>query len=201
MAKRRKDTTVTTNVLITKDEGVQELKKAVEAWLKDNPENLERMPMKGFRAASGWDYSRTWQVARRWVIELRTPDLLVNVSELTKGLEADKVDPTIARVIINLHDGPQACSWGEINVRLGLSEGRVRKLYRTYAGKKDVGQRTGQGGRWVTDNPTLYLEHMKREGAHIAGDFKGVPQKPEQCLNYKKPEAKRTRKARTPKVA
>jgi hypothetical protein len=184
-----------TNVLVTKEEGVAELKKAVQAWLKGNPENLERMPMKEFRQASGWDYSRTWQVARRWVIEARTPGLLVNTSELIKGLEADKVDPTLARVVVKLHDD-QACSWGEINVRMGLSEGRVRKLYKL-SGKKDIGQRTGQGGRFAYQDPTLYLEHMKKEGAVIPVTLKGRP-KAEQCLNAKPkaPKARRPRKAK-----
>jgi hypothetical protein len=182
-----------TNVLVTKEEGVAELKKAVQAWLKGNPENLERMPMAEFRKASGWDYSRTWQVARRWVIEARTPDLLVNTSELVKGLEVDKVEATLSRVVVKLHDD-KLCSWGEINVRMGLSEGRVRKLYK-YSGKKDIGQRTGQGGRFVYQDPTLYLEHMKKEGAVIPTTLKGRP-KVEECLNAKPkaPKARRTRK-------
>lgn len=189
------------DLFVTTTEGVKELRKAVDAWLAGNPENLERMPMKAFRSASGWDYSRTWQVARRWVIEAKTPKLIVDCSALIKGKDADQVDPILAKVVIDLHDGPTQASWGEINVRMGLSEGRVRKLYAKYSGKKDRGLRTGQGGRFVTDNPTLYLDNMKREGAEIAEDFKGIPTKPEQCLNYKKPVAKRVRKPRTPKAA
>lgn len=186
-------------MFVTTEEGLKPMLKVLEAWMKEGPENPEKLPTAKLMAASGWTESRTWQVARRRVIETLQPQLLVNVSELTKGLEADKVDPTIAKVIVKLRD--QGVSWGEINVRLGISEGRVRSLFAKHSGRKDRGLRIGRGGRFVTDNPTLYLENMKAEGAVISADYKGIPQDPAKCLNYKKPaKARRPRKAAAPKA-
>src|SRR4051812_34381191 len=171
-------------MFVTKEEGLKPMLKVLEAWMATNPERWDSLPTRKLMEASGWSESRTWQVARRRVIEAKQPGLIVDVSALVKGCEADKVDQTIAKVVIALRDKGE--SWGEINVRMGLSEGRVRKLFAQYSGRKDRGLRTGQGGRFVTNNPTLYLDNMKSEGAVISGEFKGIPQKPELCLNYKK---------------
>jgi hypothetical protein len=183
-------------MFVTKEEGLKPMLKVLEAWMATNPERWDSLPTRKLMEASGWSESRTWQVARRRVIEARQPGLIVDVSALVKGCEADKVDQTIAKVVIALRDKGE--SWGEINVRMGLSEGRVRKLFAQYSGRKDRGLRTGQGGRFVTDNPTLYLDNMKSEGAVISGDYKGIPAKPELCLNYKK--APKVRAPRKPKA-
>lgn len=186
-------------MFVTTTEGLRPMLKVLDAWMATNPERWDKLPTADLMKASGWSESRTWQVARRRVIEAKQPNLIVDLSALVKGVEADKVDATIAKVIVNLRDKGE--SWGEINVRLGISEGRVRKLFSKYSGRKDRGLRTGQGGRFVTDNPTLYLDNMKREGAVISGDFKGIPQKPEQCLNYKKaPKVRAPRKPKAVKV-
>lgn len=184
-------------MFVTTTEGLKPMLKVLEAWMATNPEKWDALPTRKLMAASGWSESRTWQVARRRVIEAKQPNLLVDVSALVKGVEADKVDATIAKVIVNLRDKGE--SWGEINVRLGISEGRVRKLFAKYSGRKDRGLRTGQGGRFVADNPTLYLSNMKAEGAVIKDSFKGIPTKAEQCLNFKKPA--RVRAPRKPRVA
>lgn len=73
-------------------------------------------------------------------------------------------------------------SWGLIAVRLDLPESRVRKLYRFGGYAKDKGSRIGRGGRWAYDDPTLYTEHRRREGAMIPVDLRGRPA-PDDLLN------------------
>jgi hypothetical protein len=187
-------------MFVTTTEGLKPMLKVLEGWMAENTGGWEDLPTRKLMAASGWSESRTWQVARRRVIEAKQPHLLVDVSALVKGIDASEVDRTLAREVIELRNAK--VSWGEINVRMGISEGRVRKLFATYSGQKDRGLRIGKGGRFVTENPLLYLDNMKTEGAQISSEYKGIPQTPEKCLNYKKPARVRApRKPRTPKVA
>jgi len=140
-------------------------------------------------------YSRAWLIVRRAYHEESNPTLLIDVRSLgeahRKKLAAAKQESTydfkrqvVAPVVERLRDQEQL-SWGEISVRCGLSESTVRNAYKSIAGKKDLGLRIGKGGRFAYQDPTLYTDNMKREGAQIPSDFKGRPA-PEQCLNYKR---------------
>lgn len=160
-------------------------------------------------------YSRVWQILRRDYLERCEPALLVDSAKLlADGLaqamaaneeaawrtparkgELPNGEMRVLGPVVTALRNQELCSWGEINVRLGLPESRIRKAY---GGKKDLGTRIGKGGRFAYDDPTLYLEHRRVEGAHIPADKVGRP-KPEELLNFAKDEAKvakpRTKKA------
>lgn len=95
------------------------------------------------------------------------------------------VDLALSKVASAARDEDQD-SWGRIAVRMNLPESRVRKLYTLTNNKKDRGLRIGHGGRWVYNDPTLYLENRRKEGAQIPVTKIGRP-KPEDLLNYRKP--------------
>lgn len=127
-------------------------------------------------------YSRAWLILRRAWLEANSPKLIVKVSDAAKA-KAQKtygdVDPkwlerhVYGPIVQDLHD-EQGCSWGEIMVRMGLSEGVVRKSYEACDGlKRTVGLRTGKGGRFAADRPDLYQENRKAEGAYVPNE-KGI---------------------------
>lgn len=130
-------------------------------------------------------YSRAWLIVRRAWIEENTPELLVTLPELM-GLEAAESVRKHGEIIAALRD--QALSWGEIAVRVGRPESYVRQAFKSGGIRKDIGLRINKGGRFAYGDPTLYLDNMKVEGAHIPADLKGRPAA-EQCLNYKAEDA------------
>jgi hypothetical protein len=78
-------------------------------------------------------------------------------------------------------------SWGELAVRFGLSETYIRSCFKLAGVEKDLGLRIGKGGRFLYNDPTLYLENRKAEGAQIPADLKGRPML-EQLLNFRSDE-------------
>lgn len=182
-------------------EQTDDLRAAYAVWLE--ADGSGDFPMAEFTLVSGLNYSRAWQIARRWYLEERMPEALVDAGALIKAwqenhegwmpnkgesYEGEALAPTIRTLREAGH------SWGELNVRFGMPEGRLRQLFTYKSTVKDRGLRIGRGGRFVTDDPRLYQENMKREGAMIPADFKGHL-KPEICLNYKADAAKRAKKA------
>ena len=178
-----------------------------------------RIPWAKVEAATGIGYSRGWLIVRRASLQKNPPNLLVDAKGLmAKALEqattAGKVGEftaheggqqknvtagerrTLSPIVHKHRDGLQL-SWGEIAVRLGMPESKVRKLYRASGAKKDLGLRIGKGGKFAYDDPTLYLEHRKLEGAQIPVDLKGKP-KVEQLLNAEKKAAAAKKAAAKP---
>jgi hypothetical protein len=170
--------------------------------------------------ASGIKYSRAWLIVRRAQLERDFPNLIVNSDQLVAAWrDANEVtslaDPkdllsaALSDTVKRLHD--EKCSWGEIMVRLGQSEGVVRKAFEYKTSLKSVGQRVGKGGRWVMDRGELYQENRKHEGAWIPGSLKRSEVRVEALANYvpkpetaKKVAAKRaagTRKAAAKKAS
>ena len=151
-------------------------------------------------------YSRGWLILRRAWIEANAPELLVDTASLTAaalakhGSEYDLNKHVIEPVAADLRDR-QALSWGEIAVRLGMPESRVRKAYTKAGVKKDVGLRIGKGGRFYGSDPTLYLDNMKTEGAWVPTTIKGRRPTASECLNFKGEEAAATPKRRVRKSA
>lgn len=128
-------------------------------------------------------YARGWLIVRRAYLETHNPSAL---EVLPTDPDPDKQFRKQCDHVIHMRD-VQKLSWGEIMVRLGRTEGEVRKLYRKNGLKKDLGLRIGKGGRFAYDDPTLYQENRKVEGAHIPLDHKGRPT-PEMLLNFDKQE-------------
>lgn len=124
-------------------------------------------------------YARGWLIVRRAYLEAFQPSSL---EVLPTDPDPDKQFRKQCDHVIHMRD-VQKLSWGEIMVRLGKTEGEVRKLYRKNGLKKDLGLRIGKGGRFAYDDPTLYQENRKVEGAHIPLDHKGRPT-PEMLLNF-----------------
>lgn len=166
-------------------------------------------------------YSRGWLIVRRAYLEANAPDLLVDAKGLLDKARKQASDAgqliafetheggqkanvtagerrVLSPIVHDLRDA-KLCSWGEIAVRLGLPESKVRKLYRASGAKKDLGLRIGKGGKFAYSDPTLYLDNRRKEGAQIPVDLKGRP-KPDQLLNFKKDE-KPAKKASAPKKA
>lgn len=138
-------------------------------------------------------YARGWLIVRRAYLEANQPELLVDVAGMTEAARAkaeashklgefDPVRQVHAPVIANLKDDKQL-SWGEIMCRTGLTEGQCRKAYRATDAKKDLGIRNGHGGRFAYDDPTLYLDNRKAQGAYIPTSLTGKP-RPEDLLNF-----------------
>lgn len=140
-------------------------------------------------------YSRAWLIVRRAWIEANAKNLLVNVTkkqvdaaQKKYGDQYDEKRHVWGPIVENLRDS-EKLSWGEIAVRCGMAESKVRASYRALGAKKDIGLRIGKGGKFAYGDPELYLEHRQVEGAMIPADYKGKP-KPEDLLNAKNADGK-----------
>jgi hypothetical protein len=157
-------------------------------------------------------YSRGWLIVRRAWLEVNAPELLIPVAKLMADATAQATTAgtlgdfnaksggvtngerrVLGPVVQDLRTKNN--SWGEIAVRLGMPESRVRAIFKASGSMKDLGLRIGKGGRFALGDPTLYLDNRRKEGAQIPADFKGRPA-PEQLLNYRKPEAPAAPKAK-----
>lgn len=58
-------------------------------------------------------------------------------------------------------------SWGYIAVRCNRAEGAVRKAFEKVTATKSAGSRIGHGGRWINNDPVLYLDERKIVGVTI----------------------------------
>lgn len=157
-------------------------------------EGLEHMKPNGVIEWSELDteigYSRGWLIVRRAWFEVNNPSALVQLpTDPDPGRQQFKQQS----LVVKMRDQDKL-SWGDISVRLGVPESRVRSIYRGENGtKKDLGLRIGKGGRFAYDDPTLYLDNRKKEGAHIPLTKKGRPL-PNELLNYIAGEEKRASK-------
>jgi hypothetical protein len=152
-------------------------------------------------------YSRAWLIVRRAWLEVNQPKSLrelpvVDPSKVAAGdTLKDATNRAWSKVIQPLR--AEGLSWGEISVRVGKPESKIRTCYRATGNHKDLGDRIGKGGRFAYDDPEFYLEHRKVEGAHIPTDLKRKP-KVEELLNAKDPKTgkvvKLQRSTATPKA-
>lgn len=150
-------------------------------------------------------YSRFYLIAKRAWVEANAKSQIVRLTK-KQVAEAEKKFSNMAPKDVYLRHvvGPVVrqlrketeLSWGDISVLLtapdgsAISESLVRKAFNASSGdQKDKGDRIGKGGRWAYDDPTLYAEHRRAEGAHIPVDYKGRP-KPEDLLNFEREDAK-----------
>jgi hypothetical protein len=215
------------NPFITDKASLEEVAELIKVALPLMEEN-GRIPWAKVEAATGIGYSRGWLIVRHAWLSANAPQLLVDwkpkyEAALAQATAAGNADAFLAKevdakgeaipgavsagerrvlspIVHDLRDG-KALSWGEISVRMGIPESRVRKFYRASGAKKDKGLRIGKGGRFAYQDPTLYLEHRKLEGAQIPVDLKGRPT-PDKLLNFKKDEVKvSTKKAPAKKTA
>ncbi len=169
-----------------------------------------QIPWAKVEEKTGIKYSRGWLLVRWAWLNKNQPQALIpakaKLAEAAKKAEeagqaaefakksdrAGSVTNGEAKVLSPLvHDlrDVKGFSWGEIAVRMQLPESYARRLYKANGQKKDIGLRIGRGGRYVYDDPTLYRDNRKQEGAHIKVDLVGRP-KEEQLLNYKAPATK-----------
>ena len=188
------------NPFITSKCTAEDAAKIIKAALALTPES-GLIPWPKVEAAAGTSvgYNRGWLIVRyAWLAKFQ-PNLLVDSDALVAAERAkaekagkladfDEFRGVLAPIVARMYD-EQKLSWGEIMVRLGTTEGRVRKAYRAIGAKKDRGMRTGRGGRFVYDEPTLYLDNRKSEGAYTKLTQAGKP-RPEDLLNYVAPAAK-----------
>jgi hypothetical protein len=159
----------------------------------------------------GIGYARGWLIVRRAEIEASQPTLIPDQGKwiaarkaeydeavrIQRALEDEAGTPEDERVQFEPFSTEQAlgmlvkhlmldehCSWGEAMCRLDMSEGRVRALFRMDSIMTDIGLRPAQrGGRWLMDNPTLYTEYRRKEGAVIAEGMKRSDIAPDTLLN------------------
>jgi hypothetical protein len=118
-------------------------------------------------------YSRAWLIIRRAWLEQFQPELLIKLPAATGS--KDDVLFQHGKVIRPLRED-QLLSWGEIAVRVGMAESYCRKAFDKSGVTKAVGLRIGKGGRFAYQDPTLYLEHRKEEGAMIPVTLKKRPE-------------------------
>jgi hypothetical protein len=151
------------------------------------------IPWAKVEALTGIGYSRGWLIVRRQWLEAFQPELLVDTdaliaeayahfAELGKASEFNSVRDGLGKIAAH-HRDSLALSWGEIAVRLGIPESRVRAAYRSLGSKKDLGLRIGKGGRWAYDASELYEDNRRKEGAMIPADLTHKP-KVEELLNF-----------------
>lgn len=168
----------TTSPFATANTNAEDVKELIEVGLEHMKPNgaIEWSEVGG---ETGIGYARGWLIVRRAYLEAFNPGAL---EVLPTDPDKDREFRKQCDHVINMRDNMKL-SWGEIMVRLGKSEGQVRKLYRKNGLKKDLGLRIGKGGRFAYDDPVLYLDNRKQEGAHIPLDHKGRPT-PEMLLNF-----------------
>jgi hypothetical protein len=152
-----------------------------------------RIPWAKVEDATGIGYSRGWLIVRRAYLEAYQPELVVDTNvliaealahftEAGKATEFNPVKDGLGKIAEHYRDD-LSLSWGEIAVRFGIPESRVRAAYKSLGAKKDRGLRIGKGGRWVYDAQELYEDNRKAEGAQIPTDIARKP-KVEELLNY-----------------
>ena len=167
--------------------GVEHMKADGSIDWKGMPEAVRPSDVAGGQLAI--KYSRAWLIVRRAFLELNSPKSLVTLPTVTEAPEGSTVKEATNRawskVITPMRD-TDGLSWGEISVRVGVPESKIRTCYRATGAKKDVGLRIGKGGRFAYASPELYLEHRKLEGAQIPAELKGRPAV-EQLLNATNP--------------
>jgi hypothetical protein len=158
------------------------------------------------------NYNRWWLFVRRAWFQVNEPTRLVDIDPIlaahkAKIAELQLSDPGLVYDELQVL-GPiaadlrfkQGYSWGDIMCLMGITEGRARKAFERAEHLKSRGLRNGRGGRFAYNDPTLYLENMKSEGAQLPADLRGRPVR-EQALNFKPVEAEPVAKAtRKPKA-
>lgn len=194
----------TSSVFATKDTSAKEVAALITAGLEhmksDGTIDWKAMPQasRPFNVADGSlpiGYSRAWLIVRRAYLEVHQKSALVQLPARKGDKDAD--DRAWSKVVSPMRTD-EALSWGEIAVRCGQPESKVRKVFKDTGAKKDLGLRIGKGGRWAYDEPEFYLEHRKAEGAEIPSDLKGRP-KVEQLMNAKGADGKIVRFTRSAK--
>lgn len=198
------------NPFITKECPAEVAEKLVEAGV-GQMDASGKVPWAKVEEQAGTDvgYSRGWLVVRWAYLAQNEPDTLVDADAYvsaqfrkatTEGKSGD-FDPKAAlqHLVIRMRD-EQQLSWGEIAVRLGMPESRVRSAYRHNGVRKDLGLRIGKGGRFAYGAGELYTDNRKKEGAHIPHDLKAKPTV-EQLLNYVPKEGEKPNDAKQRKAA
>lgn len=67
----------------------------------------------------------------------------------------------------------KALSWGALGVLAHIPESRVRKIWAERTGTKSQGLRNGKGGRFLYQEPRLYVEDHRKTGVTIPVEVKG----------------------------
>lgn len=139
-------------------------------------------------------YSRAWLIVRRAWLEMFEPKSLVTLPEVDPSKVAagdnlkDATNRAWSKVISPMRDTDQL-SWGEISVRVGKPESKIRACYKATGAKKDLGLRIGKGGRFAYGEPEFYLAHRKDQGAQIPSTLTHKP-KVEELLNARDAQGK-----------
>ena len=155
--------------------------------------------VKASEIPAGIKYSRAWLILRRAWVEAYAPKLITDATPTAKAvatatkLFGDQPDfekrHILGPIVVSLHD--EGCSWGEIMVRTGEGEGKVRKAFELSHSndRKSRGLRTGKGGRFVADRGDPYQENRISEGAVIPFEAKVSSVPVEALLNFIAAEA------------
>lgn len=198
------------NPFITKECDAATAAKLVETGVSQMDAS-GKVPWAKVEEEAGTDvgYSRGWLVVRWAYLAQNDPNKLFDLSGHTSeefkrataaGNESSfDAKSVLQQVVIRMRD-EENLSWGEIAVRLGIPESRVRSAYRHNGIRKDLGLRIGRGGRFAYDAGELYTENRRKEGAHIPLDMKAKP-KVEQLLNYMEKEGATKADAKARKAA
>lgn len=176
-----------------------------------NADGSGSVPWSEVEKAAGTEvgYSRGWLVVRHAWLAQNQPDILIDsttlISDAFAKAEQDgasgEFDPlkVLEKVVVDLRE-VKMLSWGEIAVRLGIPESRVRRAYRANGVKKDLGLRINKGGRFAYGAGELYQDNRKAEGAHIKLDKHGKPSV-EELLNYVPKEGTTTKQQKGQVIA
>lgn len=190
----------TTSPFATKNTNADHVKKLIAASLEQASEDgTFPSALWGQAEFGGIKESRGWLIARRAWLEVNRPEALVEVPAGTdfskKPADGGVSLRKFGKQLHDLRGDGHGDSWGELMVRTGLSEGKVRRAWEAAPDesgnfKKSEGHRTGKGGRMLADNPEIYLGHRQQEGGHIPTELQKRPREVqvEDLLNAKDPE-------------
>lgn len=119
-------------------------------------------------AETGLNYSQAWDhLTRQQIVRVHTgldlkPVALAAMADPEKDGLPSAAMLAFQRAIAGCRT--EGNSWGMIMQRFGVSEGIVRKAFKVATGTKSEGLRNGKGGRWLLDEPALYLGDREATG-------------------------------------
>lgn len=173
--------TVHTSVFATDHTSAEDVSKLIETGVPAYDPVKEKVDWE--QVDSGEiGYSRGWLIVARAWVEQNTPEDVTTLPDPTKFDSKEAYEHKVGQIVSKLRND-RMLSWGKISVLCGVPESFVRKCYTKVDVQKDKGLRIGKGGRFAYDDPQLYLDNRKKEGARIPKEIKGKPAI-EQLLNF-----------------
>lgn len=96
-----------------------------------------------------------------WYRDARNPKAVVAFPQW------DTMDEAARDAQVVIWRGEKGLSWGAMWAMTGEKEGSIRARFNRAAKIADIGHRTGKGGRWLANDPSLYAGNHKGLGTEL----------------------------------